>query len=132
MKLTIIPPKFIDYAWRDGASSLGESCVDECTPDQLKMLLAKDERALVRMDGDQGIVGWGAFRVDNLPNMRVLHITNLTAHDSNFEAFFDELKLMAEQIGCIEVRCSCLPAQSRLFKAKCGFEPVYETLRVKL
>lgn len=132
MNLVIIPARLVDYAWRDGAHLLGESCVEECTPDQLKTLLARDERVLVRMDKEGKAVGWGAFFIQQLPNMRVFFVTNMWARGAHFETFHDELKTMAAQLGCSRIRFAALPAQSRIFQKKLGATPVYETLEVKL
>jgi hypothetical protein len=82
-------------------------------------------------EGDE-TTGWGCFRVDQLPNIRVLHITDLVAHNAGFERFFEEIKKIAFSLGCSRVRCSAKPAQSRLYKHKCGFRPVYETLEVDI
>lgn len=131
-RLITVPAHHVDYAWRDGASKLGESCVEECTPDQLKSVLARNERVLVRLDDEGKTIGWGAYYVQQLPNMRVLFVTNLWARGAHFERFFDELKDTAERLGCSRIRCAALPAQSRIFKTKCQFQPVYETLEITL
>lgn len=131
-KLITVPSHLVDYAWKDGAYKLGESCVEECTPDQLKYSLARNERVLVRLDGETPAIGWGVYTVQQLPNMRVLFITNLWARGASFELFFGELKDMAERLGCSRIRCAALPAQSRIFKKKCEFLPVYEILEVQL
>ncbi len=133
MKLVIIDAKFVDYAWRDGANALSEVCelTEEITGSQLKMILSRGERILVRLD-DEETVGWGCFRIDQLPNVRVLHITDLVCHNANFERFFEEMKSIARTMGCSQIRCSTFPAQARIFKSKCGFSPVYETLKVEL
>lgn len=135
MNLIVVPPTHVDWAWRDGASCLSEACETsggEITGDQLKMIVARGERTLIRIDDEGKTVGWGCVRVDQLPNMRVLHITDLVAHNAGFQRFFDELKQMAAGLGCSRVRCSAKPAQARLYKMKCGFVPVYETLEVAL
>ena len=134
MQLSIVEPRFTDRAWKDGAACLSEVCdlVDEITGSQLKLILSRGERTLVALrDGDE-TVGWGCWRVDQLPNIRVLHVTDLVAHGAHFEQFFDELKKVADMLGCSEIRCSCLPAHARLYRMKCGFEPVYTTLRVSV
>ena len=134
MKLSIVQPQFIDFAWRDGASCLAEALegFSEITVDQLKMILSRGERTLVRLDDDDKIAGWGCYRVDQLPNLRALHITDLVSHNNEYHKFFEEMKVIARALGCSEIRCSCKPAQARLFKKTNEFESVYETLRVKL
>lgn len=150
MQLIPIPATHVDYAWRDGASKLAEACAasgGEVTGDQLKMLLARGERTLIRMvdnftlghlnenaDGtsqnyETRTVGWGVIRIDQLPNVRALHVCEMYAPRANFERYFEELKRMAKQLGCSEVRCSAKEAQARLYKMKCGFEPIYTTMR---
>lgn len=103
----------------------------EITGDQLKMILSRGERTLIRMD-DGGTVGWGVVRVDQLPNMRVLFITDLVAPNGHFERFFQSIKDMAASLGCSRVRCAAKPAQERLYRAKCGFVPVYSILEVAI
>ncbi|MHB1098643.1 MAG: hypothetical protein ACYCZR_03735 [Burkholderiales bacterium] len=133
MQLSVVAPTHVDRAWKDGASCLAEACETsggEITGDQLKMILARGERTLVALMENDKPVGWGCWRIDQLPNVRVLHITDLVAHGAQFERFFVELKNIADMLGCSEIRCSCKPAQARLYQMKCGFEPVYTTLRV--
>lgn len=133
MKLLHVQPQFVDQAWRDGADRLAEACATsggEVTGDQLKMLLARGERSLFRLDCEDKTVGWGVVRVDQLPNVRVLHVCELYAPNGHFEAFIGELKALAASLGCSEIRCSAKPAQARLYRAKLKFEPVYETLRL--
>ena len=130
--LIIVPQTHIDYAWNEGASCLEEVCnlVEEITGSQLKMILSRGERTLVKMVHEGKTVGWGTFRIDQLPNMRVLHITDLVAHNGHFENFLDELKQIAATIGASRIRCSAHHSQARLYRQKCGFRPVYETLEV--
>lgn len=143
MKLVHVPAQFVDKAWRDGAHNLASACDTsggEITGDQLKLLLARGERLLLRMVNevangsqapDEQTVGWGVVRIDQLPNVRVLHACEMYAPGIGFERFLDSLKELASNAGCSEIRCSAKPAQARLYQMKCGFEPVYTTLRLK-
>ena len=134
MKLLTVPQTHIDIAWRDGASCLAEACETsggEITGDQLKLILSRGERTLIRMDDETSTVGWGVIRIDQLPNMRVLFITDLVAHNGHFERFFDEIKAMARNYGCLRIRCAAKPAQERLYRQKCGVKPVYTILEVE-
>ena len=135
VKLVIVAPQFVDRAWNDGAACLAEACATsggEITGDQLKMILARGERTLVAMVDDNKPVGWAVARVDQLPNFRVFHVTDLVAPHANFPAFMDAVKEMATNLGCSRVRCCARPAQARLYRMKLGFKPVYETLEVVL
>ncbi len=133
MKLIVVPATHIDFAWKDGAHALSEACDTsggEITGDQLKLILARGERILLRMDDDGQTVGWGVVRIDQLPNVRVLFVTDMVAHGAHFERFFTELKATARSLGCSRVRCAAKPVQARLYRQKVGFMPVYEILEV--
>ena len=133
MQLTPIPSSHIDLAWRDGASCLAEACDTsggDITGDQLKLILSRGERTLIRMDAVDGVRGWGVVRVDQLPNVRVLFVTNLVAHNKKFHHFFSAIKDMARSLGCSKVRCAAGQAQERLYSMKYGFKPVYSILEV--
>ncbi len=133
MKLTPILASHIDFAWSDGAWVLAAACDTsggEIQGPQLKMILSRGERTLLRMDADEGVAGWGVVRVDQLPNMRVLFVTDLVAPHGGFERFFTEIKELAASLGCSKVRCAAKPAQARLYSMKCGFAPVYSILEV--
>lgn len=135
MKLLQVPTHFIDRAWKDGAHLLSKACDTsggEITGDQLKMMLSRGERNLIRADKDGEAVGWIVVKVDQLPNVRVLHVCELYAPGATFHEFFEQLGDLAQSLGCSELRCSAKPAQARLYRAKFGFQPLYETLRVSL
>jgi hypothetical protein len=80
---------------------------------------------------DDETVGWGVVRVDQLPNVRVLFITDMVAHNGGFERFFEEIKQLARDLGCSKVRCAAKDAQARLYRMKAGFQPVYQILEVQ-
>lgn len=134
MHLLSVNPHHIDQAWRDGAHSLSLACDvsgGEITGDQLKMLLSRGERTLLAMVDNEQTVGWGVVRVDQLPNLRVLFITDLAAPGGHFESFFEAIKELARVWGCSRVRCAAGPVQARLYRMKCGFTPVYQILEVE-
>lgn len=134
-KLIVVPSTHIDRAWKEGAFRLAEACATsggEITGDQLKMMLSRGERILVRMDEGAEIVGWAVLGIEQLPNIRVLYVYELWAPGGHFERFVDETKALAEAHGCSALRCAAKPAQARLYKRLAGFAPVYETLEVQL
>lgn len=133
VELTQVPSMHIDRAWRDGASELAKACDvsgGEITGDQLKMILARGERTLIRMERDGQTAGWGVVRVDQLPNMRVLMVTDMVAEGADFPEFFDKLKELAASCGCSKVRCAGDEVRERLYRMKCGFKRVYAILEV--
>jgi len=134
-KLIIVPTTHIDQAWKEGAHNLGLACATsggEITGDQLKMMLSRGERTLIRLDRDDQIVGWGVVGVEQLPNFRVFFAYELYAPRGSFESFLDELKTMSRAFGCSRIRCAAKPAQARLYERRCGFAPVYQVLEVEL
>lgn len=134
-KLLAVPATHIDRAWRDGAHALEASCATsggDITVDQLKLLLSRGERVLIRMDDDGKAVGWAVFSFEQLPNKRVLHVYQLYAPNGHFERFLEATRQLAEAQGCSAIRCSAKPAQARLYRMRCGFKPVFETLEVEL
>lgn len=135
VELIVVPPIHVDRAWKEGAYRLAESVETsggEITADQLKMILSRGERILIRMDRDKEPVGWGVVRVDALPNARILHVCSMYAPGAAFQEFFTALKGMAEANGCLRIRCAAQAVQARLYQMKCGFNPVYQVLEVEV
>jgi hypothetical protein len=135
MLLKTVPHTHIDRAWRDGAHKLGEACDTsggDITVDQLRMILARGERTLLAMTRGDSVDGWGVVQVDQLPNKRVLFVTDMYAPGAVFEEFFAELKKFAEANGCSVIRCAAQPVQARLYQIKVGFRPVRQILEVEV
>lgn len=133
VELKPIPATHIDAAWKEGASELAKACDvsgGEITGDQLKMILGRGERTLIRMDRNGVVAGWGVVRVDQLPNCRVLMVTDMVAEGGDFPEFFGELKKMASACGCSKVRCAADEVRERLYRMKCGFKRVYAIIEV--
>lgn len=133
--LKLVPAHMVDVEWKAGACALSKACDTsggEITGDQLKMILSRGERSLLAiLDGDKA-VGWLVIRIDQLPNVRALHVCELYAPGAMFDECWGQLKDFAKANGCTEVRCSAKEAQARLYRMRFGFEPVYTTLRVSL
>ncbi len=137
LKISVEEPRFIDYAWQDGASCLAEVCalVDEVTESQLKLILSRGEKTLARLVEDEKTVGWVCWVIHQLPNKRVLHVSGLVAHNAESERFFPRLNEIAVLLGCSGIRYSAPPAQARLNRMKAkelGLEAnvLYETYEV--
>lgn len=137
-KLSFVDPRFVDRAWRDGASCLAEACKTsggEITGDQLKLMLSRGERTLVALQDEEDFIGWGVYHINQYPNLRVLHIADLVCHNGQFQRFWDELKTVADANGCSEIRWSCNESRRRLYAMALKdevIEQVYSTYRVKL
>lgn len=133
MKLIPIETAQIDFAWRDGAHVLAKACATsggEITGDQLKLILSRGERTLLRLDDETHTAGWAVVRVDQLPNVRVMMVTDLVAPGGYFQRCLEPLREMSRAVGCSVIRCAAKPGQERLYRMKCGFEPVYQILEV--
>lgn len=134
-RLEFVPASHIDMAWRDGAHLLSRACETsggEITVDQLKLMLSRGERSLFAvLDGEQK-VGWLVLRVDQLPNVRVLHVCELYAPGATFEECWGQMQEFARANGCSEIRCSAKEAQCRLYRMRFGFQEVYTTMRFEL
>lgn len=134
-ELKQVPAAFIDKAWKDGAHMLSKACEasgGEITVDQLKMMLSRGERTLLSVMHEDKPVGWLVVRLDQLPNVRALHVCELYAPGATFDECRVQLWEYARQNGCSEIRCSAKPAQARWNRMRWGFEPIYTTLRVTL
>ena len=134
-KLIVVPSSHVDRAWKEGADSLGRACATsggEITGDQLKMMLSRGERTLLRLDNAGEIAGWCVVGVDQLPNVRTIFVYDLYAPNGQFEMFFDEFKEMAKSLGCSRIRCAAKPAQERLYRMRFGYKPVYTVLEVEI
>lgn len=135
MRLNPIPSTHIDFAWSDGAHVLSKACDvsgGEITGDQLKMMLSRGERNLLRLDDEDRVVGWAVVRIDQLPNVRVMMVTDLVAPGGYFHHCLEPLREMSRAYGCSVIRCAAKPAQQRLYQHKCGFKPVYQILEVSV
>lgn len=133
--LIVVPPSHIDIAWREGACNLtraSDTSGGEITGDQLKMMLSRGERTLLRLDRSGAIAGWAVIGVEQLPNVRALYIYELYAPNGHFEDFIPELKSHALAMGCTRFRCAAKPAQARLYRMLGGFKPAYQVLEVEL
>lgn len=133
--LQLVSPSHIDRAWRDGAHNLSEACDvsgGEITGDQLKLILSRGERNLFAGIEDGKPVGWVVIGVIQLPNVRTLHLYAMWAPGHLYDEFFNDLKSIAIQEGCSEIRCCADQTRARLYRMRFGFEPVHQTLKVSI
>ncbi len=128
-------PSEIDKAWREGASRLSEACKwasREITPDQLKMLLARGERTLIGMREDGEVKGWAAIQIQQLPNIRVLHLYSVAGkHVCTWEGY-ELLKSYAEANGCSSIRGAVRPAMMRMMRQRFKATELYSTCELAI
>lgn len=133
MQILRVAPSHVDRAWRDGAHKLSEACkwaLREITPDQLKLLLARGERTLYALEDGGKMVAWAAVQVQQLPNIRVLHVYSIYAPGSTGPEAFGLLADLARSEGCSEIRGACTEAVARLWERKLKAERLYSIMSI--
>jgi hypothetical protein len=132
MQLFQCHPHEIDKAWRDGAHVLSEAtkwAMRDVTTDQLKMLLARGERTLIGMRDGDAVVGWAAVSVNQMPNIRVLHVYAMAGRGIVEPASLALLKEYAAANGCSSIRGCVRPSMLRLMR-RLGAQPIYTTFEI--
>ena len=135
MDLFVCQPHEIDRAWRDGADSLGDAVKHaqrEVTLDQLKMLLSRNERTLIGLRDEGGVKGWAAVGVQQLPNIRVMHVYAMAGKGICTIEGFGLLKQYAEANGCSSVRGAVRASVMRMMQQRFGAKPLYQTFECEV
>lgn len=133
--MCVVAPQHVDRAWADGACSLGKSlhyAAGECTPDQLKMRLARGELTLLTMMQDGVHVAWVAVQFIQYANLRVLHIDALYAPGAFNDETFQHVADYARAGGASSIQCAAAGGPERLYRQKFGFEHIYTIMRKTL
>ncbi len=134
MRLVVIPPAHLDRVWREGANQLAEACKwadREVTPDQLKMMLARGERALLALEAEAGkFVAFAAVQVQQLPNIRVLYVYSIFAPGATAPECFEHLAGFARHEGCSSIRGACSDAVERLWARKFKARTLYHICEI--
>lgn len=133
MHLTVVPPAFIDRAWKEGASQLALACdraKEEITGDQLKLILSRGERTLVRLAEDEKAIGWAVIDTQQLPNLRALYVWSLFAPGHSLD-MYDQLKRVALEAGCSVIRGAVDEANERLWQ-RVKAQKVYSVYQIEV
>lgn len=133
MGLFVVPPAFIDRAWKDGAVNLGVACdraKGEITGDQLKMMLARGERKLMGLSVGDKTVGWVVVEIQQLPNIRVLYVYSLFAPGHSLDVY-ELMKQQAIENGCSVIRGAVDESNERLWK-RINAEKVYSVYQIEV
>lgn len=131
--LFVVPPKFVDRAWKDGAHNISRACdraSQEITGDQMKLLLSRGERTLAGLTVGGKTVGWAVFDVQQLPNIRVLYIYNLYAPFHSLDVH-TLMQGVARENGCSVIRGAVDEANARVWKSVKA-EKVYSIYQVEV
>jgi hypothetical protein len=133
MQTFVIPPAFVDRAWKEGASLLAKACdraKDEITGDQLKLMLSRGERTLVRLSENDEAIGWAAITVEQLPNLRAFYVWSLYAPQHSLD-MHKQLNRMALECGCSVIRGAVDEANERLWQ-RIKAEKVYSVYQIEV
>ena len=134
MRLIQVPHTHVDQAWRDGASSLADACarVEEVTPSQLKLMLARNEYQLLAMLDGQRPKAWAAVCVQQLPNLRALFIYSIWAPGATGAEAMEQLMEYAKHNGCSVIRGACDDAVARLWERRFAAKKIYQIIEVAI
>lgn len=131
--LTVVPPQFVNRAWKEGASGLEKACersAGDVTGSQLKMQIARGEVSLLRFERGGVAHAWLAVHWQHLPNQLVLFVNAIYAPNGTFEESFGLLKEYAASNGATCVRGACGEAVARLWAKKFGFTEAYRIMEI--
>jgi hypothetical protein len=133
MELVVVPPQFVDRAWKEGASNLAIACDRakfEITGDQLKLILSRGERILVRLSDEGKAVGWAAVEVKQLPNIRALYVYSLYAPHHSLD-MYAQLQKVAVEAGCSVIQGAVDEANERLWQ-RVKAQKVYSIYQIEV
>ena len=109
-----------------------ETNTDDCTLDQLKLLLTQGlQHLLVGLEDDR-IVGAMAVEFVNYPNQRVMFITALGGKQVVSNEVFSQVEDWARAQGATKSAAWAKESQARLYKQKAGFNTMRFVMEKKL
>jgi hypothetical protein len=133
MHISIVPPAFIDRAWKEGAHHLALACdraKEEITGSQLKLILSRGERQLIRLAEGEEVIGWAVTTAQQLPNLRALYVWSLYAPGHSLD-MYDQLKRVALDAGCSVIRGAVDEANERLWQ-RVKAQKVYTVYQIEV
>lgn len=131
--LFVIPPAFVDRAWKDGAHNLAKACdraKEEITGDQLKLMLSRGERTLVALDRGGEKLGWAVVTAEQLPNTRVFYVWSLYAPHHSLD-MYQQINRMALEAGCSFIRGAVDEFNERLWR-RINAQKVYSVYQIEV
>ena len=126
-QVQIVSPDFVNQIW-DKIKHLFEKSfkvsTDDCTLDQLRLLLVQGQQVLFVVTEEENIIGTCTAEIVNYPNHRVVHITTLNGIGLVEESVIKQFEDWAKSQGATKIRAFAHDAQARLYKMKMGLNPV--------
>lgn len=128
MQIIQIPSHHVQASWPDVepfiSSALGY-CQDEYSTDQIRMMLARGEHALLAAVSEGKIVGAAAITFEDYPKARVAFVVAIGGRLISNPSAWEQLRSWCVERGATKIRGAARPAVARLWKQKFGFEQRY-------
>lgn len=127
--------EYIHQVWDKVAPFLEESAktgTNDCTVEQLRLLLVKGEQGLLVGVEDGIIVGAMTVELSNQPNQRTATITALGGRGVVDAETFSQVEDWARLAGATKIRAWAQDAQARLYRQKAGFTTVRHVVEKSL
>jgi hypothetical protein len=96
------------------------------------MLLSRGERQLLALQEGSEFKAWAAVQVQQLPNIRVLHVYAIYAPGSTGPEAFQLLADLARSEGCSSIRGACVEQVARLWERKLRARRLYNVMEIDL
>lgn len=126
-QVQIVAPDFVNSVWGKIEHLFEKSfkvSTDDCTLDQLRLILVQGQQVLFVVTEDNNIIGTCTVEIINYPNHRVVHITTLNGVGLVEESVIKQFEDWAKSQGATKIRAFAHDAQARLYKMKMGLNTV--------
>ena len=134
-QVQVVAPDFVAQVWSKVEHYLKNSVetgVNDCTVDQLKMLLIRGQQTLLVSVVDNEITGAMTLEVYSTPNERIAMITALGGKGVVDTDTFVQVEEWAKAQGATKVRAWAQEAQARLYRQNAGFNTTRLVVEKKL
>lgn len=122
-QLQVVAPQLVHQLWGDIKhyfEASAETGVGDCTPDQLRTILANGGQTLFVVLEDSKIIGVFSVDVYNVPNNRIAQTTAMGGRGLFSEETVSQYEAWAKLQGATKIRAWAREAQARLYRQKLG------------
>jgi len=140
MKVEHVPIQYVHVMWPIVAPMLAALWdsdpvpapgADECSMEQMQMLLSDGRWQLLVIMDDNAVVGVMLVNVFNRPQHRVAFVQAIAGRFVITDEVMTQLQQYARQWGASKLECACRPAMQRLL-SRVGMVEKYTVLEVRL
>lgn len=128
MYIQQIPAYLVNQAWPSVEGHLASALRHsggEYTIDQLRMMLARGEHALLTVMLGECVVGAASVVFENHPSARIAFISAVGGRMISTPEIWGQLQNWCIEQGATRIRGACRPAAARLWQQKFGFKQRY-------